>query len=417
LFCNGKQPLNPRPGHIPELLAPAGNLEKLRFAFLYGADAVYIGADSFSLRRRAGNFSLQEMAEGVVFAHERDRKVYLALNVFPHDSDLKQMETLLPHLAAIGIDAVIVSDLGTFSLVREKLPQIPIHVSTQANILNTRTVRCWEKLGAKRMVLARELTLEEIGKTGESTSAEIEVFVHGAMCMAYSGRCLMSTFLTGRDANRGDCAQPCRWEYTLIEEKRPGQDVGLIEDSGQSYIMNSKDLNLIRHLPALIEAGVDSLKIEGRMKSLYYVAAVTRIYRHALDTYSQHGDRFQFQERWWEELAKISHRDYTTGFLLGPNTPAMQKCDDSKYIRTHDFVGIVTAVIDNRHVMVQARNKISPGDRVEWIGPNMVSFHSEIQELRRPGGDILPSAKPEQPVLIQVDHPVEVNFLLRKKAL
>ena len=400
---------------IPELLAPAGNLEKLRFALLYGADAVYLGGSAFSLRSRAGNFSLEEMAEGTAFARHLGKKVYLALNIFPHDNDLKDLEAFLPQVAELAMDGVIVADLGTFAMVQEKLPGTPIHVSTQANILNVRTAQFWEKLGARRLVLARELTSAEIEGIGKATAAEIEVFVHGAMCMAYSGRCLMSTFMTGRDANLGDCAQPCRWAYGLTEQTRRGQIFPVVEESKGTFIMNSKDLNLVRHLPALIGAGVTSLKIEGRMKSLYYVAAVTRIYRQALDRVAKEGKDYQFDETWWDELKRVSHRDYTTGFFLGRNDMEMQEQKSGGYIQSDVFLGIVREVADDGHVIVEARNKIVPGDRVEWIGPGMTTFHGSIGQIRNLEGALLSSSKPQQSVRLFVDHPVAVNFLLRKK--
>lgn len=400
---------------IPELLVPAGNLEKLRFAIHYGADSVYIGGRSFSLRNRADNFTLEEMHEGVSLAHQHGKKVYLALNIFPHNRDLLEMQRLLPQLPDTGMDALIVSDPGTFTLVREMLPEIPVHISTQANLLNTRTVKFWETMGARRVVLARELSLGEIKEIRTSTSLELETFVHGAMCMSYSGRCLLSSVLTGRSANLGDCAQPCRWEYTLSEEKRPGESFPIIEDLGQSFIMNSKDLNLIRYLPELIEAGVDSLKIEGRMKSIYYTASVTRIYRDALDTYRKDPEGYRFNETWWEELKTISHRDYTSGFLLGAEGFDLQHTESSNYIQDFNFVGIVVGMGSENIVMVQARNKICLGDEIEWIGPDMAFFRSMVRELRDENGHALDSVNPGQTFQTPMDHPVDVDFLLRRR--
>ena len=355
------------------------------------------------------------MHQGASLAHEHGKKVYLALNIFPHNRDLLEMQRLLPQLPDTGMDALIVSDPGTFTLVREVLPGFPIHISTQANLLNSRTVKFWETMGARRVVLARELSLREITEIRTSTSLELETFVHGAMCMSYSGRCLLSSVLTGRSANLGDCAQPCRWEYTLSEEKRPEESFPIIEDLGQSYIMNSKDLNLIRYLPELIEAGVDSLKIEGRMKSIYYTASVTRIYRDALDTYRKNPEGYRFNENWWEELKTTSHRDYTTGFLLGPEGPDLQRPESSKYIQDYDFVGIVVAMGNENNVRVQARNKICLGDEIEWIGPDMAFFRSMVQELRDENGRALNSVNPEQTFLTPIDHPVDVDFLLRRR--
>jgi putative protease len=400
---------------IPEILAPAGTPEKLRFAVRYGADAVYIGGPSFSLRSRAGNFTLEQMQEGASFAHRHGRKLYVALNIFPRDADLEAMRSHLPNLADIGIDAVIVSDPGTFVLIRELLPGMPIHISTQANLLNTEAIRFWEKMGAQRTVLARELALEEIRAIRKKTAIELEMFVHGAMCMAYSGRCLLSTFLTGREANRGDCKQPCRWAYTLHEERRLGQSFPIEEDGRQTFILNSRDLCLIRHLPALVEAGLDSLKIEGRMKSLYYVASVTRIYRRALDTYRRNPSTYTFDETWWEELTKVSHREYTTGFALPAEQHEMQRARRGDYIRNYEFVGIVTDRPADRTVVVEARNQVSLGDEIEWMGPGLQTFVSRIEALRDADGNALTSIKPQQSFRTETDHPVAVDFLLRRR--
>ncbi len=354
------------------------------------------------------------MTEGTVLAHDQGKKVYLALNIFPRNEDLAAMAAYLPRLVQTGIDAVIVADPGVFQLVQRVLPGMPIHISTQANLCNQETVNFWETQGARRAVLARELTLEEIRQIRKSTKMELEVFVHGAMCMAYSGRCLLSSYLTGRDANRGDCSQPCRWEYTLCEEKRPGQAFPVIEDRGKTSLLNSRDLNLIRHLPDLIRTGVKSLKIEGRMKSLYYVAAVTRVYRKALDTYRKNPAAYRFREEWWEELQKVSHRPYTTGFLFPENDAPMQAPESADYIQPYDFVGIVLET-DGKRARIEARNKIRLGDRIEWIGPKTASFETEIQVIRDPGGTPIPCAQPQQTFETVTDLPVAPFHLLRRK--
>jgi len=354
------------------------------------------------------------MAEGTDLAHGLGKKVYLALNVFPHHDDLEAMAVYLPGVAATGIDAVIVADPGVFRLVQRVLPGMPIHISTQANLINGDAVAFWEDQGARRAVLARELPLDEIRWIRQSTNLELEVFVHGAMCMAYSGRCLLSSFLTGRDANRGDCAQPCRWEYTLREEKRPGQSFPIIEEGEKTYLLNSKDLNLIRRLPELIAAGVNSFKIEGRMKSLYYVAAVTRVYRRALDSYRKNPAAYCFREEWEEELQKVSHRPYTTGFLLPKEETRRQFTTGADYIQPYDFVGIVTK-IDGREAMIEARNKIRPGDRIEWIGPEMKMFETEIKRMQEIDGTPLSCAQPQQTFVTTPVPPVAPFFLLRRK--
>ncbi len=407
--------MNRSPVKIPELLAPAGTPEKLRFAVRYGADAVYIGGPSFSLRRRAGGFTPEQMREAVVFAHGHGRKVYVALNIFPRDSDLEALRNHLPGLADTGVDAVIVADPGVFVLVRKLLPQMPIHISTQANLLNTEAICFWQSLGARRAVLARELTLDEIRTIRKSTDMELEMFVHGAMCMAYSGRCLLSTFLTGREANRGDCTQPCRWAYTLHEETRPGRFYPMAEDGSGTFILNAKDLCLIRQLPALVDAGLDSLKIEGRMKSLYYVASVTRVYRDALDTYGNNPSTYAFNETWWEELTKVSHREYTPGFALPAEQHDMQQLQRGDYIRNYQFVGIVTDRWADGTVVVEARNPISLGDEIEWIGPGLQTFVSPIKILRDVDGTPLTAVKPQHSFHTETNHPVTVDFLLRRR--
>ncbi len=312
-----------------------------------------------------------------------------------------------------GIDALIVADPGTFTLARETLPDIPIHISTQANLLNARTVLFWEKLGAKRAVLARELSINEIRNIRKSTSIELETFVHGAMCMAYSGRCLISDVMTGRNANLGDCAQSCRWEYRLHEEKRPGEYFPIFEEGKQSFIMNSKDLNLIRHIPDLIRSGIDSLKIEGRMKSLYYVSAVTRVYRDALDTYRENPEEYHFKKIWGEELAKTSHRGFTTGFTIPGKDDSLQQSENGGYLQSYDFVGIVTET-GKDDIIIEARNKINIGDRIEWIGPGMKSFVSGLNDLRDKDGRPLSSVNPQQQFQTGSEHPVTPGFLLRR---
>ena len=269
----------------PELLAPAGTLEKLKMAVLYGADAVYLGGKSFGLRALGGNFSREELAEGTEFAHAHGCKVYVTVNIYPHDGDLAGLPEYLRDLEAIGVDALLVADLGVFSIAREKVPNLPLHVSTQANTVNSAAVKAWQALGAQRVVLARELSIAEIAAIRKAVPVELEMFVHGAMCISMSGRCLLSNYFTGRDSNRGACAQSCRWRYALVEETRPGQYFPIEEDERGTYILNSKDLCLLPHLSELIKSGVDSLKIEGRMKSVHYVASVTKAYRMAIDRY------------------------------------------------------------------------------------------------------------------------------------
>lgn len=367
----------------PELLAPAGNLEKLKFAITYGADAVYLGGEAFGLRAGAGNFTLAEMAEGTDFAHERGRKVYVTVNIFAHNQDLDALPDYLQAIAQMGVDAILVSDPGVFQLVRETVPMMPIHISTQANNTNWRTAMFWQQLGAERIVLARELSLSEIGEVAakcRETGMETEMFVHGAMCISYSGRCLLSNFMVGRDANQGDCAHACRWRYRIQEEKRDGEYMEIEEDARGTYIMNSKDLCLLEYLPEIISAGVDSLKIEGRMKSPYYVANTVRIYRAAIDAYCADPAGYQCLSEWREELTKVSHRDYTTGFALGKPGADAHRYEDGGYLRNYSFVGLVRDQ-DEDCIWVEQRHKINLGDRLEMITPVGDVYEWQVERL------------------------------------
>ena len=316
-----------------ELLAPAGNLEKLKAAIIYGADAVYMGGKDFSLRALGKNFSDEELKEGIEFAHSYGKKAYITLNIYPHNEDMERLPNFVRLLEDVGADAVLVSDLGVFMTVREIAPNLPIHISTQANITNYATVSAWEKLGAKRVVLARELSKEEISDIRKRTPLPLEIFVHGAMCVSYSGRCLISAYLTGRDSNRGNCAQSCRWNYELIEKNRPNEKFPVAEDERGTYFFNSRDLCLLPYIKDVIETGAASLKIEGRMKSVNYVATVVRAYRLAIDAYYKDKENFCVMDEWLQEVEKVSHRPYWSGFFFGDGktggqvygTPLMNK--------------------------------------------------------------------------------------------
>lgn len=367
----------------PELLAPAGNLEKLKFAIIYGADAVYLGGEAFGLRAGAGNFSFADMAEGVAFAHERGRKVYVTVNIFAHNQDLTGLADYLQSIEKIGVDAILVSDPGVFQIAQGVVPMLPIHISTQANNTNWRTAMFWQQLGAERIVLARELSLSEVAEIAakcQETGMETEMFVHGAMCISYSGRCLLSNFMVGRDANQGDCAHACRWRYRLQEEKRDGEYMDIEEDARGTYIMNSKDLCLLEYLPEIISAGVDSLKIEGRMKSPYYVANTVRIYRAAIDAYCADPEGYQYHPEWKEELAKVSHRDYTDGFALGKPGADAHRYTDGGYLRNYSFVGLVRGQ-DDDYIWVEQRHKISLGDTLEMITPAGDVYEWQVEQL------------------------------------
>ena len=400
----------------PEILAPAGDLEKLKVAVLYGADAVYLGGRHFGLRAGAGNFTGAEMAEGVRFAHEKNVRVYVTLNIFAHNRDLDLLPEYLASVGSAGVDGVIVSDPGVFDLVREYTPELPVHLSTQANTTNWAAARFWEERGMSRLVLARELSLGEIREIRGRVGVELEVFVHGAMCISYSGRCLLSNYLTGRDANRGDCAQSCRWRYALVEEKRPGQFLPIEEDDRMAYILGSRDLCLIEYLPQLIEAGINSFKIEGRMKSVHYVAAVVKAYREALDAYLREPQGYRFNPAWLEEIGKVSHRHYTTGFLLGNPGVDGQLYDGEIYRRSHAFVGLVREYDQAAGMaLVEQRNRFAVGDEVEILVPRGSNVKLRITEIYDDGGNSVPAAPhPQQMVRVPVDTPLPPYSMWRR---
>ncbi len=400
---------------IPELLAPAGNPEKLRMAVLYGADAVYLGGRSFGLRAFGGNFTPDQMREAVAFAHQHGTKVYVTINIFPHDNDMLGLDDYLHFVYDIGADAALVADIGVFTRAREIVPGLPLHVSTQANNTNWRAVEAWHKLGAKRIVLARELSGKEISEIRRHTDAELEIFVHGAMCISYSGRCMLSNYLAGRDANRGACAQPCRWKYALVEEKRPGEYLPIEEDEHGTYIMNSKDLCLLPYLQDVLNTGVDSLKIEGRMKSVHYVASVTKAYRDALDGYATHDGKYEPSAE-EAELQKVSHREYTTGFFFGRPDGHAQNYKSSEYIQTSEFIGIVRSY-DARtgYAKIEQRNHMEKGEEIEVFSPEGTwkqRIHEMIDAQTSMPIDVAPHA--QQMILMKTERPVSPYAILRR---
>lgn len=365
-----------------ELLAPAGSPEKCKFALLYGADAVYLGGKTFGLRAFAGNFTLEEIAEAVEFAHSLKKKVYVTVNIFPHNEDIVGLPEYLRSLRDIGVDALLVADLGVWSLARELVPELPLHVSTQANACNWAAVRAWQELGAERVVLAREVSLAEIAEINSRCTVELEAFVHGAMCISYSGRCLLSSYFTGRDSNRGACAQVCRWEFQLTEKNRSGEYFPIAEDERGSYVLNSKDLCLVEYLPELIEGGIDSLKLEGRMKSVHYVAAVVSVYRQAIDSFYAQPQDYRVKEQWLRELAKVSHRPYTTGFAVAKPDADSQVYATSSYEQTHDFVAIVTGYDKERQrVYLEQRNNVAEGTEVEVLTPQGELYTLRLEQM------------------------------------
>ena len=402
-----------------ELLAPAGSLEKLKYAVFYGADAVYLGGEIFGLRASSKNFSYKEMQMGIEYAHKRGVKVYLTLNIIPHNSDMHQLEAYIKGIKGFGFDAVIVSDPGILMIVKEFWPCVEIHLSTQANNTNYVSAKFWHQQGVSRVILARELSLAEIKEIKDRIpeTLEIEMFVHGAMCISYSGRCLLSNYMADRDANRGACAQPCRWEYSLMEKTREGEYFPVYEDERGTHIFNSRDLNLIHKIPELIESGVSSLKIEGRMKSMYYVANIVRTYREAIDGYYNNKDDYRFDLELMGNLRKSSHRKYTEGFYEGQPGAEGQVYDSSAYIREYDFIGIVMSYDEKTQIAtVEQRNRLFKGDTVEIIGPDYKGFTQTIDYLGDEAGEPIDVAPhPQQIMKIKMDQPVEKMFILRKK--
>ncbi len=403
--------------NLPELLAPAGDLEKLKLAVLYGADAVYFGGEAYGLREKAGNFTIEEMKEGLEFAHDHGVKCYVTVNIIPHNEDLVGLDEYIKTLDQLGVDAVIVADPGIFLIVKEAAPDLEVHISTQANNTNWAGAEFWKKQGAQRIVAARELSLTEISQIKDKVDIDIEAFVHGAMCISYSGRCLLSNYMINRDANRGACAHSCRWKYSLMEEKRPGEYYPVYEEDGTTFIFNSKDLCMIEHIPELVEAGVNSFKLEGRMKSLHYVATVTNVYRRALDKYAKGQDDYQFNPQWLEELEKISHRNYTTGFYYDKPDSNEQNYDNSGYTRDYDFMGVVRDYLDeSQEAVVEVRTKFFTGDVVEIFGPKTDTFVQRINYIRDESGELVSDAPhPHQLITIKVDNPVEEYDLVRRK--
>lgn len=374
----------------PELLAPAGDLEKLGFAYIYGADAAYAGAGPFSLRSGSG-LTLDEAEQGIALAHGLGKRLYLALNAFMRDEDLKALPPYLERLAEMKPDGLILSDPGVFRLCRRYAPQIPLHISTQANSMNSQALRFWAELGAVRVVLSRELSLAQAAATATAAGLECEIFVHGAICISYSGRCFISSYLTGRSANRGDCAQPCRWRYALSEERRPGEYFPIEEDADGSYFFNSRDLCLLPLLPELMQGGFSSWKIEGRNKSAYYTANVTRVYRAARDAYCQDPAGWTCREQWQDELERVSHREYTSGFALAPPTHGAYRYRDGQPRRSYDFAAVALSW-ENGLLKLEQRNHLAPGDVLEVLLPTGGEWSLPLRELYDEEGRPIPAA-------------------------
>lgn len=403
-----------------ELLAPAGNFEKLRFALHYGADAVYCSGKAFGLRAFAGNFSNEELAEAIRYTHAQGKKLYVTLNAYPHNAELAGLEEYLAFLESVQPDALLVADPGVYDIAMASGLTVPIHISTQATVVNWAGVHFWEKQqNVERVVLARELSLAEIAEISEKTATELEIFVHGAMCMSYSGRCLLSNYMTGRDANKGECAQPCRWNYAIVEEKRPGVYYPIEEDDHGSYIFNSFDLCTLERLPEILaQHTVQSLKIEGRMKSLYYVSTIIRCYRHVIDAWMADGEVAEEELQYWMgELEKVSHRPYTTGFLFGrPEDNAVNNAS-AGYIKPYDFVGVVRDFDPASGVAtIEQRNKISVGDTIQFFGTDYREHDFTIAAMQDENGAPIDSAPHAQQIVkIALPFSVQPMDLIRKK--
>jgi len=406
-----------------ELLSPAGNFEKLRAAFLYGADAVYLASKKFGMRAAAQNFTDKEISDAIDYAHSLGKKVYIAINVMPRGYEYKELRSYLRSLRKNLPDALIVADMGVFCEVKEILPSVDIHISTQQSLCSAEACKAWYKLGAKRVVLARELSLEEIKaiRVGTPKKLEIEAFVHGSMCVSYSGRCLLSNHYTGRDANRGMCAQPCRWDYVgrtldFSEIKRPEDVLGAEEDSRGTYIMSSKDMCMIEHIPDLMESGIDSFKIEGRMKSAYYAAVVTNAYRMAIDEYKRSGkDGYKYDPRWLGELESVSHREYATGYYYDDPMRNAQLCENPGYIREKAYIATALSYDkDTGLACFVQRNKVSAGEDVELISPNMCGRRFNVSRIYDKDGCEIDSAPhPAMHFYIKVPFEVKAGDIIR----
>jgi len=401
-----------------ELLAPAGSLAKLKYAIEYGADAVYIGGEAFSLRVAAKNFTLEEIREGIEYAHERNRKVYITANIIPHNEDLKEFPDFVREVRDLGADGIIVSDLGTFTIVKEVAPELEIHISTQANNTNYMSAKAWYKMGAKRVVLARDLSFKEIAeiRSNIGDDDEIECFVHGAMCVSYSGRCLLSNFLTHRDANKGACSHPCRWKYYLMEEKRPGEYMPVFENDRGTFLYNSKDLCMVKYIPDLIKAGINSFKIEGRVKNELYVATVVGAYRRAIDAYYEDPDNFKVDDEILEELEKVSHREYTTGFYYNKPDENNQLYTSNTYIQDYTIVGVVKEYDpETKIAVIEQRNRFFKGEALEMISPYRPSFGFVSDYMKDENDeDIDVAPHPQMTVKLRIDGDVVPFSIIRK---
>ncbi len=402
-----------------ELLIPANNIEVLKVAVLYGADAVYIGGEVFSLRAGAKNFTIEDMKEGIAFAHERGVKVYVTSNILAHNDDLEEVKKYFTELKDVKPDALIISDPAVFMIAKEILPDIDIHISTQANNTNYGTFKFWYGLGATRVVTARELSLNEIKVIREKIpeDMEIETFIHGAMCISYSGRCLLSNFMTGRDANRGACTHPCRWKYAVVEESRPGEYMPVYENERGTYIFNSKDLCMIEYIPELIEAGIDSFKVEGRMKTALYVASVARTYRMAIDEYLKNPDYYKERIPFYkEEIAKCTYRQYTTGFFFHKPTEETQIYDSNTYEKNYTYLGLIKGYKEGLGYLIEQKNKFSVGEEIEIMKPSGGNIVRQVLNIYDEEGNAMESCPhPKQMIYVNLGIELDNYDILRRK--
>lgn len=404
-----------------ELLVPAGSLEVLKVAVDYGADAVYIGGQAYGLRAKADNFSIEEMKKAAEYAHAKNAKVYVTANIFAHNYDIEGMKAYFEQLKDTGVDAVLVSDPGIFMLAKETMPDMELHISTQANNTNYLTYNFWYNMGAKRVVTARELSLVEIKQIREHIpeDMEIESFMHGAMCISYSGRCLLSSYFTGRDANRGACTHPCRWKYHIVEETRPGEYMPVNEDDRGTYIFNSKDLCMIEHIPEMIDAGIDSFKIEGRMKTALYVATVARTYRKAIDDYMESPELYRSNMEYYKsEIAKCTYRQFTTGFYFGKTDQDSQIYDNNTYIKNCTYIGNVQEVTEDGLVAFEQKNKFSVGEEIECMNFDGTNTVCRVEEIYNDRMEPMESAPhPKMQLYVKLDRPVSAGMILRRQEL
>lgn len=403
----------------PELLIPASSLEVLKIAVMYGADAVYIGGEAFGLRAKAKNFSMEEIGEGIAFAHAHDVKVYITANILAHNDDLAGVREYFKELREVKPDALIISDPGVFAVAKEVCPNIERHVSTQANNTNYGTYRFWYEQGAKRVVSARELSLAEIREIRQNIpdDLEIETFIHGAMCISYSGRCLLSNYFTGRDANQGACTHPCRWKYAVVEEKRPNEYFPVYENERGTYIFNSKDLCMIEHIPELMASGIDSFKIEGRMKTALYVATVARTYRKAIDDYQKSPELYRENLPWYiDQISNCTYRQFTTGFFFGKPTDETQIYDNNTYVKEYTYLGIIGEQNSEGRYRIEQRNKFSVGEKIEVMKPcgdNLIVTVKRIVDEE--GNEMEAAPHPKQVLYIDLGQPLEMYDILRRK--